>query len=69
MFQLQYFSFKDMVPILKNLTTRGFAIALTKLSSRLVASSATMYRVHFTTAPEKRSLLLGLGSYIRKRVV
>ena len=57
-----------MVPRFKNLITRGFAIALTKLSSRLVASSATMYRVHFTTAPEK-SLLLGLGSYIRKRVV
>ena len=42
------------MPRFKNLTTQGFAIALTKLSSRLVASSATMYRVHFTTAPEKK---------------
>ena len=50
-----------MFPRFKNLATRGFAIALTKLSSRLVASSATMYRVHFTTAPEKKSLLLGLA--------
>jgi hypothetical protein len=45
-----------MVPRFKNLATRGFAIALTKLSSCLVASSATMYRVHFTTAPEKKSI-------------
>ena len=60
-----------MVPRFKNLTTQGFAIALTKLSSCLVASSATMYRVHFTTAPEKKKSIawLGLGSYIRKRVV
>mgnify|MGYP001217154784 FL=1 len=43
-----------MFPRFKNLATQGFAIALTKLSSRLVASSATMYRVYFTTAPEKK---------------
>ena len=49
-----------MVPRFKNLATQGFAIALTKLSSRLVASSATMYRVHFTTAPEKKVYCLAL---------